>query len=66
MKDYYKQEDFNWDNVNENEWEKWEEEEKEMISPPVLWELKSLEILDHHFNSPEHISSFLKERINWL
>lgn len=36
MKDYYKQEDFNWDNVNENEWEKWEEEEKEMISPPVL------------------------------
>lgn len=68
-KNYYKQEDFNWDSVNENEWEEWEEEERLLVTEtaqPVLRQLRSIEVLNHHLNAPEHISSYLKERLNWL
>ena len=58
-KDFYLNEDFNWDSVDENEWEKWDEKHVEV---PHLRELSSLDIIDHYINSKGHRSLYYENR----
>lgn len=58
-KDFYLNEDFNWDSVDDTEWDKWDETHVEV---PHLRQLSSLDIIDHYLNSREHRSLYFESR----
>lgn len=49
---YYADEDYNWDDVEDDEWEDWDKAHKEVSHR--MWELSSLDIVEHYLNSPSH------------